>query len=142
MLIEVDKITYNRYFPVSPNPFISEPFIELNSVKADRIVRLVDDAEEPVIGLAAGIKDGVLRSPFSAPFGGFHFRKENIYISEIDRFTEALKSYLVSWKLKGMELILPPDIYHLSFNAKIINSLIRNGFRFLVPEITNWVDLQ
>lgn len=142
MLIEVDKITYDRYFPVSPNPFISEPFIELNSGKTDKIVRLVEDVEEPVIGLTAGIKNEILRSPFSAPFGGFHFRKENIYISEIDRFTDSLQSYLVSAKLKGMELTLPPDIYHLSFNAKIINSLIRNGFRFLVPEITNWVDLQ
>ena len=142
MLIEVDKITYGRYFPVSPHPFISESFIELNSGKTDKIVRLVEDVEEPVIGLVAGIKDGVLQSPFSAPFGGFHFRKENIYISEIDRFTDSLRSYLVSGKLKGMELILPPDIYHLSFNAKIINSLIRLGFRFLVPEITNWVDLQ
>lgn len=142
MLIEVDKITYGRYFPVSPHPFISESFIELNSGKTDKIVRLVVDVEEPVIGLVAGIKDGVLQSPFSAPFGGFHFRKENIYISEIDRFTDSLRSYLVSGKLKGMELILPPDIYHLSFNAKIINSLIRLGFRFLVPEITNWVDLQ
>jgi hypothetical protein len=142
MLIEVNKITYDKYFPVSPNPYISGPFIELNSGKAEKIVRLIEDEEEPVIGIVAGIKDGILKSPFSAPFGGFHFRKENVYISEIERFTEALKAYLIAGKLKGMELILPPDIYHSSFNAKLINSLIRSGFRFLVPEITNWVDLQ
>ena len=81
MLVEKDISTYRRYFPVDSNPFISERFIELNRDKVDRIIRLVDESGEPVIGLVAGIKDGILKSPFSAPFGGFHFRKDNIYIS-------------------------------------------------------------
>jgi hypothetical protein len=142
MLIEVDTKTYDKYFPVNPHPFISRPFIELNSKKVDKIVRLIDETSEPVLGLTAGIKNGILLSPFSAPFGGFHFRKENLYISEIDRFISSLQSYLVLQGYKRMDFIVPPDIYHFTFNAKLINSLIRHHFQFLVPEITNWVDLQ
>jgi len=141
MLVESDIISYRQYFPVDPNPFISEKFIELNRYKVDRVVRLVDDSSQPVIGLVAGIKNGVLKSPFSAPFGGFHFRKENIYSSEIDRFLQLLSDYAESILLNRIEIITPPDIYHMTFNAKMVNSLVRQGYQPALPEITNWVDL-
>jgi hypothetical protein len=142
MLIEVNSETYSEYFPANPHPFISEPFTQLNKGKTEKVVRLVDNSQKAVIGLIAGIKDGVLQSPFSAPFGGFHFRNEIIYISEIDSFITLLKAYVISQGLEGIEIILPPDIYHLTFNAKTINSLIRNGFQSKVPEITSWVNVQ
>ena len=47
-----------------------------------------------------------------------------------------------SQELNGIELTLPPDIYHSTFNAKTVNSLMRNGFTLSIPEITNWVDLR
>jgi hypothetical protein len=142
MLTEVDLATYSKFFTVNPHPFISEPFIELNKRKTERVVRLIDDGEKVGIGLIAGIKDGLLQSPFSAPFGGFHFRNEIMYISEIDNFLASLKEYILSHGLRGIEITLPPDIYHLSFNTKTINSFIRNGFQTMVPEITGWIDLQ
>jgi len=141
MLVETDISTYRRHFPVDSNPFISERFIELNRDKVDRIIRLVDESGEPVIGLVAGIKDSTLRSPFSAPFGGFHFRKENVYISEIDRFLQLLSDYAAFRSLSRIEIITPPDLYHMTFNAKLINSLIRHGYYSALPDITNWVDL-
>ena len=142
MLIETDKRTFKNLFPTDANPFISEKFIELNSRKADRIVRLVDNSNEHVIGLVAGIIDGALKSPFSAPFGGFHFRKENIYISEIDRFVKLLVGYSSSNGLHRIDIVMPPDIYHMTFNAKVISALLRNGYHFMYPEITGWVQLQ
>lgn len=142
MLIEVDNKTYGKYFPSDPHPFISEPFIELNKNKIPQIVRLVEDSDKPIIGLIAGINKGILISPFSAPFGGFHFRKENMYISEIDTFIGSLQDYIISKGLKGLEITLPPDIYHSSFNAKTVNSLIRNGFQSKIPDITGWIDLR
>ena len=141
MLIEVDTSTYNKHFPVNPNPFISEAFIELNKRKADKVVRLIDNSDKPVMGLTAGIKEGILKSPFSAPFGGFHFRNENIYISKIEDNIKSLQQYIISQQFKGIDLILPPNIYHETFNAKVINSLIRMGFRYSIPEITNWINL-
>jgi hypothetical protein len=142
MLIETDSKTYYKYFPVNPHQYISEPFIELNKGKAERIVRLIDIIDTGKIGLIAGIRNGLLKSPFSAPFGGFHFRNENIYISELDNFIASLKAYVIFQKLKGIELILPPDLYHLTFNTKTVNSLIRNGFQPQTPDITCWVNLQ
>ena len=76
MLTDVDPATYGNSFPTNPHPFISEPFIELNRRKAEKVLRLVEEGNKAAIGLVAGVKNGMLHSPFSAPFGGFHFRKE------------------------------------------------------------------
>ena len=143
MLIEVDSKTYREFFPVDPHPFISKKFIELNKRKTERIVRLISNTTaKPAIGFTAGIKNRMLQSPFSAPFGGFHFRNQNMYISEIDSFVKSLQEYIKSQELSGIELTLPPDIYHPGFNAKTVNSLVRNGFNMNTPELTNWVDLR
>lgn len=142
MLIEVGPEQYAKIFPTDPHPFLSEDFFELNKKKVEKLVRLVPDSDKPSIGLVAGIKNGVLISPFSAPFGGFHFRTEIIYTSEIDNFLISIKNFISNEEFRGIEIVLPPDIYHLTFNAKMINSLIRNGFKASTPEITNWVYIQ
>jgi hypothetical protein len=142
MIIEVNSDIFKKFFPVNPHAFISGPFVELNKKKTERVVRLVNAGERSALGLIAGINDGILKSPFSAPFGGFHFKNAIVYISEIDSFVADLKAYVLSQGLRGIELILPPDIYSQTFNAKAINSLFRNGFQPLIPDITCWVNLQ
>jgi hypothetical protein len=128
-------------FESNPHPFISKPFIELNQNKADRIIHLVEDVKKRGMGLVAGVRDGMVLSPFSAPFGGFHFRHESIYMGEIDRFLSLLKDYIVSEGLRGIEMVLPPDLYHVTFNAKTVNSFIRSGFQSHLPDLTSWIDL-
>jgi hypothetical protein len=142
MLTEMPPDEYRKLFPSDPNPFVSEPFISLNTAKVDRIVRLVEESGNTRIGLVAGIKSNILLSPFSAPFGGFHFRHDAIYIGRIDDFIESLKIYVKAEGLTGISITLPPDIYHQTFNAKTISSLLRCGFQSPTPEITNWVDLK
>ncbi len=141
MLIEVEKRDYYNCFSFDPHPFISDCFIELNKAKTERVIRLIN-RNKIVLGLVAGIKNGVMSSPFSAPFGGFHFRNEITYISEIDNFLCLLKDYIQINGLKRLEITIPPDIYHKTFNAKTINSFIRSGFNSTLPEITNWVPLE
>jgi hypothetical protein len=141
MLVEVEPKIYREIFLSDPHPFISEQFIELNKHKTGKVVRLIEDSEKASLGLVAGVKNGVIYSPFSAPFGGFHYRNEIVYISEIDRFIQQLKEYIASSGLKGIEITLPPDIYSMTFNAKTVNSLLREGFSPRTPDITNWVNL-
>ena len=142
MLIEVSAKEFKHRFDSDPHPFISEKFIALNKDKVDKIVRLVENEEKVSIGLIAGIKEGVLDTSFSAPFGGFHYRNENIYISKIEEFLEHLKSYLNKNNIQKAILSLPPSIYQESFNAKIVNIFLRFGFTMELPEITSWIDLQ
>ncbi|SMO49914.1 hypothetical protein SAMN06265379_10230 [Saccharicrinis carchari] len=142
MLIEVDEKIFGQYFYDDPHPFNTKAFVELNKAKAEKIIRLVEDTEKPEIGLLAGIHKGKLLSPFSAPFGGFHFKKENMYSHKIDTFMLSFKEYLLSQNYKDCNLTLPPDIYHQTFNAKCVSALNRAGFISKTPEITSWIDLQ
>ena len=142
MLIEVSAKEFKHRFGTDPHPFISEQFSEFNKWKADKIVRLIEDTQKVSIGLIAGIKDGILKSPFSAPFGGFHYQNESIYINKIEEFIENLLVYSKKQEIKEIYLILPPSIYQQSFNAKVVNLLIRQGFEMALPEITNWIELR
>lgn len=141
MLIEVDAKTFEQYFSNEAHLFNSKAFIELNKAKVEKIVRLVEDTDKPEIGLLAGVSNNILLSPFSAPFGGFHFKKENMYSDKIDTFILLLKEYIYSNKYAEFRITLPPDIYHQTFNAKCVNALSRAGFSTKTPEITSWIDL-
>jgi hypothetical protein len=141
-LRNIDAKEYNYFFPQDPNPFISEKFIQLNAHKVDHIVRLVPETEKVQIGLIAGIKDGVLCAPFSAPFGGFHHKGESIYTSVIESFVSDLQLFAIQTGLKEIRITLPPDMYCNRTNAKLTNVLMRKGFQTQIPDITNHIDLK
>ncbi len=141
MLIEVTKELFSSHFPAEQHPFLSQKFINLNKHKVDDILYLIQDIKKPSIGLVLGLKGKSFLSPFSAPFGGFHYTHENIYISEIEIFVDDLKAYLLGNKFSKIDITLPPSIYGFTFNSKIINVLLRKGFLIALPDLTNWVDL-
>jgi hypothetical protein len=140
-LLAIDAETYHYYFPNDTNPFISEKFIQLNAHKVDRVIRLIPSKDNIKIGLIAGIKDGVLKAPFSAPFAGFHCKTENIYASEIELFLQDLITYAQIESIREMHITIAPEIYSPSSNAKIVNAMIGLGFQMQLPEIFNHVNL-
>lgn len=141
MLIKVSEKSYFSNFLNEYHPFISNKFIELNKNKSEAIFFLVRNDEKPDIGLIVGLKDGILLSPFSAPFGGFHFRHELLYTSSIQAFILDLQTFIIDNGFKGIQIALPPNIYHQTFNAKTINILYYNNFKIKSLDITSWVDL-
>jgi hypothetical protein len=141
MLINVASQLFRECFSSDPHPFVSDGFIELNKNKVDQIVRLIVENGTNSIGLVGGIKNNTLKSPFSAPFGGFHFNTSESFIDEILIFLNLLKEYVIENNLQKVEITLPPDIYHHSVNTKFINAFIRSGYTMATPEITNWIDL-
>ncbi|MDD2798994.1 MAG: hypothetical protein PHV20_10410 [Bacteroidales bacterium] len=142
MIIDVDSKQFRHKLPTDPHPFISEKFTEINAHKVDRIVRLIQDVDKVPLGLIAGIRNNELLSPFSAPFGGFHYKNELVHPSTIDSFLEDLIEYSKQHKLEKLHFILPPDIYSQTLNAKLVNAFVRKGFELEIPEITSWVNLK
>ncbi len=140
MLIDILDNDYKRIFPINPSPYISEGFINLVEHKVDRIVRLVDSDNN--IGLVAGIKDNVISAPFSAPFGGFHFKNEQISYDRIYDFIFTLKQYIKDQGFARFTIKLPPNIYNPSVNTKTVNAFIRQGFTMDTPDIESSVDLR
>lgn len=141
MLIEVSAKEFKHRFAADAHPFISEKFLTINIRKTNKIVRLIEDQSKVSIGLVAGIKNNVFDTSFSSPFGGFHYKNENLYISTIDEFLGLLITYFESTGITKAHLSLPPAIYQESINAKLVSAMLRNGFSMGLPEITSWIDL-
>lgn len=140
MLVEVSKDHYRKYFTTDSNPFVSDIFMNLVESKADKIVRLMTE-DDTSMGLIAGIKNNVIKSPFSAPFGGFHYTHEYISYNVIYNFISCLKEYVAKNKFESISITLPPDLYQKSMNAKLINAFIKSGFEMETPNIMNWINL-
>lgn len=142
MLTEVSKDLYRSHFTRNPHPYIADEFLELVESKTDKIVRLIVPGDNISIGLIAGVKDRILSSPFSAPFGGFHYINDDVYYSEIFNFLDQLKEYVVDQRLEKLSITLPPNIYNSSMNAKFVNAFVRLGYNMEIPDIVNWIDLK
>lgn len=142
MLIDISEQEYINYFPSDPNPFISEGFINLMKHKVDRIVRLVNSSKDATIGLVAGVKDNILLAPFSAPYGGFHYKYEAVFYDGIYDFLLNLKEYLSTENIKKLIITLSPNVYNPSINAKLVNAFIRLGYNMETPDIISYVDLR
>lgn len=142
MLIDISSKEFKNYFPQDPNPFVSEEFINLTKHKIDRIVRLISSDKDVSIGLVAGIKGETLLAPFSAPFGGFHYKHETIFYDRIYDFLNQLKQYVLDQKLDSLNIALSPNIYNPTINAKLVNAFIRLGFTMQTPDIISCVDLR
>lgn len=141
-MFEFDNLRdYKENFLQSTNPYISFPFIQLNAHKAEKLLCFANKKVRPDIGIVFGLKNNQLFSPFSAPFGGFHYRHEYVYVEEVDRFLCDLKDYFEKEAYAKLSITLPPDIYAANMNAKFINSFIRNAYNLSSFEITNQIYL-
>ena len=131
---------YHHFFPASPHCFLSREFIAINAHKVDEVLYLLSDRENCRLGLVVGRTARMLRSPFSAPFGGFHFRSERHHTRVMDEFIDELQTYAITLEC-DVVLTLPPFPYHPTFYGKMLNVLLRKGFVLDYPEIHHWADL-
>ena len=142
MLIDISEKDYINFFPHDPNPFVSDGFINLTKHKVDKIIRLVDSGKDVCIGLVAGVKENTFSAPFSAPFGGFHYKYEAIFYDRIYDFLLKLKEYLLSENFDKVVITLSPNVYNPCINAKLVNAFIRLGYTMDTPDIISCMDLR
>lgn len=105
------RVSHGDYFGMFPEPmhvFNSPTFALHNRAKADDLhfVAILDDKGKPRFGIILGEKNGVLRSPFSAPFGGMECDKGQ----RIDRWIEGVEA-LKAYSDKEIVITLPPTVY-------------------------------
>ncbi len=142
MLTEITEKEYYSLFTSSQNPFLTSAFQTINKDKVEELKFLIDDQVKPSMGVILGMTANKLLSPYSAPFGGIHFSHTNIYIDKIEEFAESLKAYFSLNNFDFFKCTFPPTIYGTSFNHKMINAMIRKGFKLETPELTSYVDLE
>jgi len=128
-ITEVDWKEYNSIFSKPYHVFNSAAFNHINERKCEEVKFLVFKDTKYRVGFVAGVRNNQLISPFSAPFGGFTFLKEDIQIRQIEEAITLLEEYAKSNGLNAIKIFLPPLIYNESFLAKCINVLYRSSFQ-------------
>lgn len=121
-LVSVTAAEYRRLFPKPLTAFSSVDFSMLNSAKADRIMFLaaLDASGKALIGLIAGEREGVWRSPFSAPMAALSCNRE-VSIATVADFISRISSFL---KPSPLRIVMPPRFVAPELLVKFDGSLI------------------
>lgn len=120
----VDACEYNQFFLHVNHVYNSVSFNELNRNKCLALHYLVFRDKKVRLGIILGEQEYELCSPFSAPFGGFSYKK-NEKLEHFDSAVELLGQYGKTIG-KAIQITLPPTIYGSSV-SKMYSSLVRKN---------------
>jgi hypothetical protein len=140
-LFETDAEGYRQIFPLTYHLYNSVDFNLLNAERCEKMLFLVFRDSRNRVGLIAGIKDNELYSPFSAPFGGFSFVKENTTILQMEGCVEALVKYVLENGYSAIHYTMPPLFYNKLFNNKLLNVFYRKHFSISSIDLNYEFDL-
>jgi hypothetical protein len=134
-LISVTNREYSNLVPSILHSFNSVEFSELNKDKVDEIYYLIFKDSKIRLSMIVGIIDRKVKSPFSAPFGGFNFVSEDIKLSQIQEALLALDNWMVEKGFQNITLSLPPFFYNQNYFTKLSNSFFLAGYSLLYQDI-------
>ncbi len=143
-LVEIKKndSRYERYLKTLSLIYNYDDFIELNRYKVDEVLRvLISSGESPRFYFYLGVKNGLAKMPFSAPFFLPEVLKKH---STIERFTEAselLIDYAKEKSIKRIEITLPPIFYNREEITGWMNAFFRAGFSIKIIDINYAINL-
>lgn len=129
IVTEVSSQEYLKHIDRAVVTFESVQFNELNSHKCEKVLYLLFSDDNKVrFGLIAGIRNKVMKIPFSAPFSIISSNKEN-KISEYHLAVQALVEYVkTETDILEIYFTMPPYFYAESRIANMQNALFVNGF--------------
>ena len=141
-VIDVGVNGYKQVFPSTYHQFNSAEFNLLNEARCNQLLYLVFKDTKNRLGLIAGINGNELYTPFSAPFGGFSFVREDISIDQIEAGVEALIQYATDKGYGAIHYTMPPLFYQQGFNNKLLNILSRKNFQVVAVDLNYEFNLQ
>lgn len=121
--------------------FDTVDFCQLNANKVEAVKHLIFNDGKNRFGIIAGIKDGVLRAPFSAPYACFSEIGKNNKIASYATLASSLIDYAKGLGLKRVRVTFPPTVYDESHIAKLYNSFYNAGFRISGCDLNFQYDL-
>ncbi len=127
-IIEIDKEEYKVILQNPFSNFESTGFFELNKHKVDNIKYLLFNNGKNRFSLVAGIKHGVLKVPFSAPFGCFSSITKRNKLINFHLALEMLEEWTKKENLQKIEFNFPPHFYEPKYLTMFYNALHCSGF--------------
>lgn len=128
-VIELNPQDYKNIVRDPFSIFDSVSFSQLNSGKVEAVKYLTFNDGKNRFGIIAGIKEGVLRAPFSAPYACFSEIGKNNKVAAYSTVASTMLEYAKGLGLKKVRVTLPPSVYDEDHIAKLYNSFYNAGFR-------------
>lgn len=124
--MELVRLTHEQYaaaFPATLTPYGSTAFNLLNADKAEDLscAALRDTSGRYRLGVILGLRDGVWRSPFSAPFGEITSNGRQ-KLETLAEFADMLKQ-----RYGRLQFVLPPAFYDPVMQPRAAGSLAAAG---------------
>ena len=141
-LIEVDSFTYFEKIGIPYHFFNQTDFNKLNQGKCEKIFFLLPTEKSNKTGLIAGLKNGILCSPFSAPFGSYSSSKLRVGLGAIECTVDATEDFARRQNIKGIKHILPPLFYGKTFISKMINIFYRKNYETENCDLNHYYSLR
>lgn len=129
--MEIEEVSFKEFDNVFNNSYFifgSGKFNNLNKDKVKKVYYFLFKEKKYRLGLVIGEKDNILKSPFSAPFGGFLFLSTDIKIEYIEFAVDLLINWAKKHSINKIQITMPPTMYNETFISKQINTLYRKGF--------------
>lgn len=128
-LKEINDSEYSSLFP-AVHVYNSTAFAQLNAMKVDAVRYLAFADGKLRFGIMLGECDKMLRSPFSAPFGGFAQRG----VQSLNKMEEAVQllQHYAAVRSMGIAITLPPLLYDEGQLSKWVSVFLRAGFKAIV----------
>lgn len=129
ILNEITLADYQKLLPKNACAFESAEFLKLNAHKVDALKLFVlKDSTKNRFVLAMGVKNGVLKLPFSATFGMMNELSGKTSIAFFHQAIAALLEWAKANAIAQIVVQTPPAIYHPLAIAKLQNALFCAGF--------------
>ena len=132
-ILELSSQEYGQVFNRPYHVFNSAEFSEMNKYKCDKLHYLAFKDSKVRLGLILGERDGVLCSPFSAPFGGFSSLR-TVDVEAYEEAVMALKQYVDEHHMP-VRISLPPAFYGETHISKSFSALLHGGARILYSDL-------
>ncbi len=145
MGLNVVRVSPEEYKAAVPDRkvFFNEPdFTELNKDKVDDIHYLVlKKGNSPRFGFILGVKGGVAKSPFSAPYA-YPVVITSAHVETFDEAIKEIESYCVENEIKEIRFTFPPFLYDEDTLSVWTSAMYRANYELISLDINYTLDLK
>lgn len=138
----IEEVSFKEYQNIIKpyHVFANSEFSYINRHKCDSVFYLLFKNTKYRVGIIGGVKNGCFYSPFSAPYEGFSFIKNDVKISFIEDSLMELERWLQKKNITKIQITIPPLFYENKFIAKQLNVLFRYGYKTQSNDLNYYFD--
>lgn len=140
--MNIEEVNFKEYQNIIKpyHVFANSEFSYINKHKCDSVFYLLFKNTKYRAGIIGGIKDKCFYSPFSSPYEGFSFIKNDIKIRFIEDSLIELERWLQKKNITKIQITIPPLFYENKFIAKQLNVLFRHGYNIQSNDLNYYFD--